>query len=1454
MKAANTLILTLVFSLLLIPQVFAGTDEYMGDTNIYAGVPTTLTRPNVLIIIDNSRATLHTAAGYAYEPWMRDTDGNVIIPKEEVIYPQKAGCTYNTATGEPAWSLDPDDPAFTWDEDPRNGCYLPWNIYVQDNQGDFATTLLDNSTNELENLSCNLEADGTNQVLSIFQNYGSYSGSGIDPYPNINGDGTCDWTSNNSSGVVYALGNYLNYTQNAEGDDRIGAPDPGDGVVIEDPDDPCADLPPPDVVSVTLCPENKYFNSGECKKPVTNYFQVTIDHTSDGVIDDVTGADSTGNTPLNDDSANYPYGTEGDENYVEDYPWLYLGTTAPDGVTADPWATSTVYNAFICEDDGGEPIVSGASQRELIYNSLEKVVGAAAGVVNFGAMTYGSNNSGAVKLYDIADLSYNTALLNDANGIPQCPEGSTLPVCEFLAAIPGPGETDGPQVLSSNTLRPQAESVYDAGYYYGADYDYITNTERIPEPMENICDLNHIILLTNGFSNGDGSPKLDQNIGDYDGDGYDNEEVYGLGSHYLDDVAKYLKVNYDIKTHTVLAFQSADDLVMNAASDGDGEFYNVFNANELSAALLDLLSKIINDASTSFVAPVVPASTTNRTISSNKVYLGLFRPQESGPWHGNVKKYGLDLENARLTEPDHTAASPAFATDPYGNFYDYSISYWSETQTGLIPTSINDTGYIHTGTDDENDPMGDGGEVSAGGIGGVLLEKMRGVASAIRTDGSDWYPASANWRNIFTDFNSSEDLWHSDNQFLPSNTNLNSAVLGGYSDPANLIRFVHGFVDDDDTTFTMTPATAEVRDWVMGDVLHSRPLVFNYSKYTTSVDNTCGSANFSIPNSSYDPGNMGDPSNTTAAHNSSIIYVGANDGMLHAFRDCDGEEIWSFMPKDALSSIQYYKDPAAGHPTFVDTAPSLLVLDENQDGYIDQNTDHVVLVFGQRRGGGTNTLDETGSRGSYYAMDVTNPYAPELLWSLDNSALGELGETWSQPRLAKVKVDDNNFKVVAFIGAGYDNNEDLRFGETLNFPDASDDGTGNPIDINEASSGGTVDGSGSPQVSDDDYASVVSADSRYAPRGRGLAAIEVASFTRSSPADLHYTPTVSGGTVGQVYWSYTPASYNGDEPVYSFASDLNVLDIDGNSVFDTIYIGDTGGNLWRFDLDDVDPNNWTGTILFESNPGGDGSDSSDTGRKIFYKPVIATVGAPHIYFGTGDREHPLNVSVEDRMYCLIDWGAITTLPTGTYPVHESDLEDVTLNLIQKTDTSVEDAAEMEKRLYSTPSSSFNPFGADIDHTFGWYIRLDGTDRDASGDPGEKVLAPPTVFGGRAYFSTYQLIIGPASGCDGGNLGISRLYEVDYKTGEAVENYDTSNDLTIEEISGVTNDRAIGGEDGEILQRTDRVRVLGEGIPSGIVTIIDAAGRVTQLVSSSDKVEAENVTDTKLISPVYWMQW
>jgi type IV pilus assembly protein PilY1 len=93
----------------------------------------------------------------------------------------------------------------------------------------------------------------------------------------------------------------------------------------------------------------------------------------------------------------------------------------------------------------------------------------------------------------------------------------------------------------------------------------------------------------------------------------------------------------------------------------------------------------------------------------------------------------------------------------------------------------------------------------------------------------------------------------------------------------------------------------------------------------------------------------------------------------------------------------------------------------------------------------------------------------------------------------------------------------------------------------------------------------------------------------------------------------------------------------------------------------------------------------------------------------------------------------------------------------------------------------------------------------------------------AYFTTYQpSSVAVPDPCEP-DLGTARLYAVDYKTGEAVLNYDTSNDSI-----STTNKRAISTP-GQVLVRSDRLKTLGSGIPSGIVLIINPNGGLKALI-------------------------
>jgi len=991
--------------------------------------------------------------------------------------------------------------------------------------------------------------------------------------------------------------------------------------------------------------------------------------------------------------------------------------TGPKGET---YALGNYLNYLQTPPNDGET----ASQVQIVYDAISTVVGGARYAVNFGAMVYGSNNKGGEVVYPVGDLS------------------SDIDFQNFLNVLPG--GTPGTALLSSETARPQAEALLDAGYYFRGQKLPISGQAQMSSPITEWCQKSYVILVTNGLSNKDDDPQLETLVGDRDGDGSE-EAAYGLGTHYLDDVADYLYETdatsleevQRVVTNTILAFQADDPLVKRAAdaSHGRGSYYNVWNANELAAALTQLLTNIVLEADTSFVAPVVPTSPENRTYSGARVYLGFFKPITQKPWRGNLKKYGINSQNQIVDVNDNSA------TDSDGSFKSTAQSFWS--------TAI------------------DAGKVEKGGAGEVLLNRNFAVEP----------------RMIYSNISSNTDLTHADNRFNTTNINASDLDVADTAARDALVNYIYGYdaYDEDGDT-----DTSEKREWILGDVLHSKPQIINYNTYT-----------FNLTNES-------DPS-----VNMTMIYAGANDGMLHAFRDCDGKELWAFIPDNILPNLKELS--GINHSFFVDASPVAYIYDKDNDGNIgvseaadsdsdDGSDDKVILVFGQRRGGG-----------AYYALDVTDPSSPKFLWKIDSTTtgFGELGETWSDPQLGKVKAGTAD-KIVAFVGAGYDNeNEDRRFGNTQYF-------TGDISSVPANSEGVAT------NVGD-------STTSPVSPKGRGVFAFEIATLDGSG------VPSVPANPV--LVWEFTPATTNSINSYdtfnrgflnYCFPSGVTVLDTDYDSYADRLYIGDTGGRMWRISAHDssesykpyADPDiaNWFGRVIFFSNS------ESDDGRKIFYRPSVTyEIGYIGVYFGTGDRPHPLNRAVTDRIYAVFDRGQMTS-----EEIDEDDLVNVTTNLLQ-------DDSATQTEISDTLNT--------LNSSYGWHIKLDQ-------NSGEKILAPALVFNKVAYYTTYTPDAAASSDpCAIGNLGTSRLYAVDYKTAEAVLNFIDSNDSESTE----NNYRALG-DNGRVLRRDDRSLDLGVGIPSGLVVLMPPSGDAKLLIGSGGGLCSEDPVSGGTIFPIYWMAW
>jgi hypothetical protein len=224
--------------------------------------------------------------------------------------------------------------------------------------------------------------------------------------------------------------------------------------------------------------------------------------------------------------------------------------------------------------------------------------------------------------------------------------------------------------------------------------------------------------------------------------------------------------------------------------------------------------------------------------------------------------------------------------------------------------------------------------------------------------------------------------------FTAANADLLTPFL---QDPNNdndgLINFIRG----------------EGREWKLGDINHSTPVVVGPPNQVASVMGS-GYSDF-----------MRAHENRTK-----VLYVGANDGMLHCFNVNTGAELWGFIPYNLLPKLQkqWAVDNVNGtryyaHDVFVDGSPT--IADVEYGGVW-----RTVLVCGQGPGKGSTMA---GGHNYYYALDVTDPDDPRPLWEITHlNASGQetTGETWSVPAVAKIN-DAGTPRWVAFMGSGYDN-------------------------------------------------------------------------------------------------------------------------------------------------------------------------------------------------------------------------------------------------------------------------------------------------------------------------------------------------------------------------------------------------------------------------------------------------
>ena len=246
---------------------------------------------------------------------------------------------------------------------------------------------------------------------------------------------------------------------------------------------------------------------------------------------------------------------------------------------------------------------------------------------------------------------------------------------------------------------------------------------------------------------------------------------------------------------------------------------------------------------------------------------------------------------------------------------------------------------------------------------------------------------------LYANLNATEQA-HFDNKCIPADLpqcgSMSVGNLVQANKGSNLVPWLRGQTGNEGTLY-------RDREHVLGDVVNAKPAFVGKPSllYGDAV----------VPDY--------DSFKTANASRQGVLYIPANDGMLHAFNADTGAEMWAYVPRMVMPDL--YK--LAGnnydikHRYYVDGSPTAMDV-----FFASTSTWKTILVGGLNAGG----------RG-YYALDVTNPNTPKGLWEVCADPTGTLqctdkddniGFTYGQPIITK---DAKDGKWVVIVTSGYNN-------------------------------------------------------------------------------------------------------------------------------------------------------------------------------------------------------------------------------------------------------------------------------------------------------------------------------------------------------------------------------------------------------------------------------------------------
>ena len=593
----------------------------------------------------------------------------------------------------------------------------------------------------------------------------------------------------------------------------------------------------------------------------------------------------------------------------------------------------------------------------------------------------------------------------------------------------------------------------------------------------------------------------------------------------------------------------------------------------------------------------------------------------------------------------------------------------------------------------------------------------------------------------------------------------------------NLINFIRG-VDtyDQDADSNKTESIHK-----LADIYHSELIVVGAPDSSSSSAND-GSVNYDKKDAYYRSQNNynnfknGSSCGGSCANRTEVVLAGANNGILHAFKTSDGEELWGYIPPNVLGNLEKIPSSKANSTNAIygiDGSPVVkdIYFDDTPNDSTNNPRWRTILLGGLGAGGK-----------GLYAIDITDVNNPTHLFAINHNASDKaiqhwdsdgfknefgyagggidakydyrkLGETWSTPRIIRIKVSGKD-KWVAVFGGGYNGAVNPDYGSAVFVMDLEDEGRLlKVIDIEDKSAQtyGWHIGLNNPQgtMTEYDATKMQSPPISYDAR---TSYITVTLRKSSQENAIGYTldTKTNGNTI-----TVTKIKFNSNIPygysimvrrftndiINSLPADLSVITADGTEKANyngaLVYAADLEGKVTKINLTenfslicpsgktcnkDTDKviKNISKTTLFNS------ESTSANGRYIYKKPEV-TINNDNklwLYFGTGNTQKLQEQSSQTQ--------------NRVYGIKDKDFP----NFVNRSAGTVSQC----KTAPTCPSST----------DLGWYVNLPRA---------QKLTAESTINKDRVYFPIYE----PTTSTNACNTGKAILTAYDTKCGNSVLN-------------------------------------------------------------------------------------